>query len=55
MEVQPITLEALLDGLRNIAAEHQTPLVIQARIAVSRREARLLAVEPERPLETIRY
>jgi hypothetical protein len=55
MEIQPLTLEALLDWLRKQAAERQAPLVVQARIAVSSRETRLLTIQPERPLETISF
>ena len=55
MEIQPLTLETIFNLLRERAAQSQIPLIVDARIAVSPQEARLLAIRPERPLETIRY
>jgi hypothetical protein len=55
MEIQPLTLEALLDWLRKQAAERQTSFIIQARIALSPQGTRLLDVQPVGPLETIRF
>ncbi len=55
MEVQPFTFEAILDALRNQAATDQTPLIVEAHIAISPREARLLELKPARPLKIIRF
>jgi hypothetical protein len=55
MRIQPLTLETLLEWLQKQAAEHQTALIVHARIAISAREARLLAIQPEGFLETIHY
>ena len=55
MEVQPITIQAILQWLQQQAAQSRTEVVIQTRIALNSHEARLLDVRQERPLETIRY
>jgi len=55
MTIQPLTLEGILDWLQQQAAERHTALIVQARIAVSPHEARLLTIQPEGLLETIRY
>jgi len=55
MEVQPFTLEVILDALRKQAATDQTPLILEAHIAISPKEARLLDLRPARPLKIIRY
>jgi len=55
MEVQPSTFEVILDALRKQAATNQTPLIVEAHIAISPQEARLLELKPARPLKIIRY
>jgi hypothetical protein len=55
MEVQPITWEAIMESLRERAARSQVPLIVEARIAVSPQEARLLDLQLVRPLDTIPY
>ena len=55
MEVQPFTFEAILDALRKQAATNKTPLILEAHIAISSQEARLLELKPSRPLKIIRY
>lgn len=55
MEVQPFTFEIILDALKKHAATDQTPLILDARIAITPQDAQLLEVEPARPLEIIRY
>jgi len=55
MEVQPITIQAILQWLQTQAAQKRTEVIIQTRIALNSREARLLDVHQERPLATIRY
>jgi len=55
MEVQPITIQAILQWLQKQAAKKRTEVIIQTRIAINYQEARLLEARQERPLETIRY
>jgi hypothetical protein len=55
MEIHPPSLESVLDWLQQHAAESQTLLVVQVHIAISPRETRLLAIQPETLLEIIRY
>ena len=55
MEVQPFTFEIILDALRKQAATNQTPLILDARIAITPQDAQLLEVQPARPLEIIHY
>jgi hypothetical protein len=55
MEISPLSLESVLDWLQKQAAKAQTPVVIQARIAVGQHETRLLTLQPEGLLETIHY
>jgi hypothetical protein len=55
MEVQPITIQAILQWLQNQAAKKQTEVIIQTRIAINSQEARILDVRQEPQLATIRY
>jgi len=55
MEVQPITIQAILQWLQNQVAKNRTEVIIQTRIAINSHEARLLDARQERPMETIRY
>ena len=55
MEVQPVTIQALLEWLQNQAAQKRTEVIVQTRIAFNSQEARLLDAHQERPLDTIRY
>jgi hypothetical protein len=55
MEVQPITIQAILQWFQNQAAQKGTEVIIQTRIALNSHEARLLDARQERPLATIRY
>ena len=53
--MQPFTFEIILDALRKQAATNQTPLILDARIAITPQDAQLLEVQPVRPLEIIRF
>ena len=55
MEVQALTLNTILELLRERAAERQNSILVEARIVVSPEGARLLDVQPEVPVETINY
>ena len=55
MEISPLSLESVVKWLQEQAAELQTPLIVQARIAVGPKETRLLAIQPEGLLEVISY
>jgi len=55
MEVQPITIQAILQWLQNQAAQKRTEVIIQTRIALNSHEAPLLDARQERPMETIRF
>ena len=54
-EVQPITIETIVEELRHLAVNATAPLIIDARLAVTREETRLLAVHPAVALEVIHY
>ena len=55
MEVQPITIQAILQWLQSHATKMRTEVIIQTRIAVNSQETRILEARQERPLATIRY
>ena len=55
MENQPLTIETIFTLLRERAARSQTPLIVDARIAISPQEARLLDLKPGATLEVIHY
>ncbi|HWX21515.1 MAG TPA: hypothetical protein VN578_16560 [Candidatus Binatia bacterium] len=55
MENHPLSFESVLEWLQKQAATSQTLLIVQARFAISPRETRLLAIQPEASLETIHY
>jgi hypothetical protein len=55
MEVQPITIQAILQWLQNQAAQQRTEVIIQTRIAINSQEARILDARQEPQLATIRY
>ena len=55
MEVQPLTLSAILELLRERAVERKNSILVEARILVSSEGAQLLDVQPQRPVETISY
>jgi len=55
MEVQALTLNTILELVRERAVEQQNPILVQARIVVSPDGARLLDVQPEGELTTISY
>ena len=55
MENRPPSIEFVLNWLQKQAAASRTPLIVQARIVVTPRETRLLAIQPEGLLETISY
>jgi hypothetical protein len=55
MEIIPITLETILRSLRKRASRKRTPVIIEARIAITPQEELLLDVRPTRPLKVIRY
>ena len=54
-EVQPITIETVVEELRHLAANATAPLIIDARLAVTRDETRLIRVCPAVALEVIHY
>lgn len=55
MEIQPITIDAIMTWLERSAAEQRKPIILDARIVISRDETRLLSATVARPLEVIRY
>ena len=55
MEIQPLTLEAIFNLLRERAAKSATPVIVDARIAISSQETRLLDLQPGRTMEIIYY
>ena len=55
MEIQPLTIETLFKLIRERAAKIQTPVIVDARIAISPQETRLLDLRPDRMLEVIHY
>lgn len=55
MEIQPLTLEAIFNLLRARAAKSATPVIVDARIAISPQETRLLDLQPGHTLEIIYY
>jgi hypothetical protein len=55
MEIQPLTIEAVFTLLRERAAKSKTPLIVDARIAVSLQETRLLDLKPSGALEIIYF
>jgi len=55
MEIQPLTIEAIFDLLRERARKCPTPMIFDARIAISSQETRLLDLQPDRTLEIIYY
>ena len=55
MEVEPVTFDSILDWLRKHAAKGQTSLIVEARIAISPQDVRLLDFQPATRLETISY
>jgi hypothetical protein len=55
MEPQPPAIEAILNRLREHAAQRHALLIVEARIAITPREFRLLDIQPVRPLEIIHF
>lgn len=55
MELQPLTIEGIFEQLRGHFAEDQTTVFVDARIAITANEARLLEMHAAQPLQTIRY
>ncbi len=55
MENRPASVEVILDWLQKQATVSQSALFVQARLVISPRETRLLAIQPEGLLETIHY
>lgn len=55
MEIQPLTIEAVFTLLRERTAKSKTPIIVDARIAVSLEEARLLDLKPSAALEIIHF
>jgi hypothetical protein len=55
MEIQPITYDEIIEWLRKQNGQRQFPIVVDARIAISLNESRLLAVQPAEPLQVIQY
>ena len=55
MEIQPLTIEAIFNHLRERAAKSATSVIVDARIAITPQETRLLDLQLGRTLETIYY
>jgi len=55
MERKSFTFEKLLEWLRQEAASQKSTLLVEARIAVSPLEAKLLEMQPGENLEIIAY
>lgn len=55
MEIHPITIEAIVDELRQRVRRSTEPVLVDARLAITPEEARLVSVRPVVSLETIRY
>jgi hypothetical protein len=55
MENTPLALESVVARLQEQALEFKESVIVQARIAISPTETRLLAIQPEGLLEIIHY
>jgi hypothetical protein len=55
MEIQTLTWEDIIRSIQERSAESQAPLILEARIAISPHEMRLLEVQLDCSLEIIRY
>lgn len=55
MEIIPITFDAILRSLKKQATRRKTPVIVQARIAITPQDELLLDVRPIPILATIRY
>ncbi len=55
MELQPLTLEGVIKQIHEQAAKRLTPVILEARIAVTPIELTLLDLQATRPLEIIRF
>jgi hypothetical protein len=55
MEIQRLTIEAVFNLLRERAAKSKAPVIVDARIAISPQETRLLDMKASGPLEVIRF
>jgi hypothetical protein len=55
MDIQPITYDEIIGWLRKQNGKKEFPIVVDARIAISLNESRLLAVQPTEPLQVIQY
>lgn len=55
MEIQPTSLELILDWLRKQAIQHKSSFVFEARIVIDPQETKFLNLEPATPLETIPF
>ena len=55
MEIIPITLDAILQSLKKRASGKQSPVIVQARIAITPDAELLLDVCADQPLETISF
>jgi hypothetical protein len=53
MEIQPLTIETIFKVLQERTGK--TPVIVDARIALSPQEARLLDFKPSAMLEVIQY
>lgn len=55
MDVKTFSFDEMLEWLRQEASNRQSMFIVEARIAVSRKETKLLDIQQTRKLETIRY
>jgi hypothetical protein len=53
--IQPTSLNTILKNLGEYAAQMRTPVIVDARIAVTPQDAKVLDLRPALPLQTIRY
>jgi hypothetical protein len=55
MDIQPLTIETIFNLIRERAAKIKTPVIVDARIAISLDEAQLLDLKPSRTMEIIHF
>lgn len=55
MEIIPTTFETILQSLKERATRSKTPVIVEARIALTPQDELLLDVRPIPTLEIIRY
>jgi hypothetical protein len=53
--IQPASINTILKNLGEYAAQMRTPVIVDARIAVTPQDAKVLDLRLALPLQTIRY